>query len=153
MGHYGLTSAIATAPPFATASQRPPLPPRRPLPSPAFVSSLPAASQIAVPPSTRMSIVHVPSRSQSVSTETSPCRASHRSRSPLQRVSPGSAEVRSRPPERDSFCPSSPLGESLLLAFCSETDCMLPRDFRPRTRWRLSTADCSNEVFGLRSDP
>src|ERR671913_1233111 len=98
---HGLTSPTATAPPSATASQRPALPPRFPSPPPAFVSSPPAASQTALPPSARTSIVHVPSRSQSASTETSPWRASQRSRSPRQRVSPDSAEMRTRPPERD----------------------------------------------------
>ena len=63
---------MATAPPSATASHRPALPPRRPLPPPALVLSVPAASQTAVPPSTRTSIVHVPSRSQSPSTRIDP---------------------------------------------------------------------------------
>src|SRR5215213_2961516 len=124
---HGLTSPMATAPPFATASQRPALPPRRPSPLPAFSASPPAASQTAVPPSARTSIVHVPSRSQSLSTESSPCRASQRSRSPRQRVSPDWAEVWTRSLARGSLRPPLLAGGSLPLAFCSVVDFLPPR--------------------------
>jgi hypothetical protein len=150
---HGLTSPMATAPPFAAASQRPPLLPRFPSPRPAFVSSPPAASQIALPPSARTSIVHVPSRSQSSSTETSPSRALQRSRSPRQRVSPGSVEIRTRPPERDSLRPSLSPVVPPPSASCSAADCLSPCGCRSRSRARSSSARCSAETRFLWSDP
>ena len=130
---------MATAPPFATASQRPPLPPRLPSPRPAFVSSPPAASQTALPPSARTSIVHVPSRSQSSSTETSPSRAlaaftvATAAGLPWFRRDPNPA------PERGSLRPSLPAVAPSSAASCSAADCLSPRGCRSRLSFAVVT--------------
>src|SRR5689334_13421976 len=89
---------MVTVPPSATASQRPPSPPPRfPSPFPARSSSPPEASHTALPPSARISIVHVPFPPQSSVTSTLPGLARQRSRLPLHLVLPAFADEFTEP--------------------------------------------------------